>query len=295
MNILQVSNLSKSFGSKQVIDNLSFAVEEHTVYGFLGKNGAGKTTVMKMILGMLKIDQGTILVNNQKVKFGQNNTNHYIGYLADVPAFYDFLNAREYLQLCGKISDVNNLETRITEMLNLVGLEDNNQKISGYSRGMRQRLGLAQAMLHQPLLLICDEPTSALDPNGRKQILDILQSASNQTTVIFSTHILDDVERICDHVGIIADGRLAFDSDIQSLTQSYSVRDIKLSFATCKELNQFTTALTMQFSVDNLAIIIANSNLEAVYSYINQIGVYPTSVELVSPNLESIFLEVTNV
>lgn len=295
MKILQISNLNKSFKSKQVINNLSLEVEANTVYGFLGKNGAGKTTVMKMILGMYKIDSGTILVNNQKVKFGQNETNRYIGYLADVPAFYDYLTAREYLQLCGKISHLDNLDARITEMLNLVGLEDNKLKISGYSRGMRQRLGLAQAMLHKPLLLICDEPTSALDPDGRKKILDILQTASKQTTVIFSTHILDDVTRICDHVGIIADGHLVVDTNIKSLTNSYRVRDIKLGFEQLDELNQFTSELPMQFSIDNLDILISNSNLKAVYEYINDICIYPTSVELVHPSLESIFLEVTDV
>lgn len=295
MDILQVSNLNKSFKSKQVITNLSFNVKEHSVYGFLGENGAGKTTVMKMILGMYKIDSGTIKVNGEKVKFGQTNTNKYIGYLADVPAFYDYLSAREYLQLCGKISHVPNLQARITEMLDLVGLEDTKHKISGYSRGMRQRLGIAQAMLHKPLLLICDEPTSALDPSGRKKILDILAAAAKDTTVIFSTHILDDVERICDHVGIIADGSLVVDTDIQTLMDSYSNHDIKLSFTTKTEVDNFLAKLDLKYKADELDVTISNSNLEQVYTYINDSAVYPYNLQLVKPSLESIFLEVTNV
>lgn len=295
MDILQVSNLNKSFKSKQVISNLSFNVKEHSVYGFLGENGAGKTTVMKMILGMYKIDSGTIKVNGEKVKFGQTNTNKYIGYLADVPAFYDYLSAREYLQLCGKISHVPNLQARITEMLDLVGLEDTKHKISDYSRGMRQRLGIAQAMLHKPLLLICDEPTSALDPSGRKKILDILAAAAKDTTVIFSTHILDDVERICDYVGIIADGSLVVDTDIQTLMDSYSNHDIKLSFNSKTEVDNFLAKLDLKYKADELDVTISNSNLEQVYNYINDSAVYPYKLQLVKPSLESIFLEVTNV
>lgn len=295
MEILQVTNLNKSFNGQQIINDLSFSVKANTVYGFLGQNGAGKTTVMKMILGLYKSDSGQISVNNQVVRYGNTKTNQDVGYLADVPAFYDYMSAREYLNLCGKISNVKNLENRITEMLDLVGLEDNHQRIKGFSRGMRQRLGIAGALLHQPLLLICDEPTSALDPIGRKQILDILANAATTTTVLFSTHILSDVERICDQVGILHDGHLVIDTDINTLTNKYNSNQVKLSFKSSDELVSFCTTANIQTTSDDLNLTITDLSLEQVYKLIFETKVYPTSVEVVKPSLESVFLEVTNV
>lgn len=295
MNILRVANVSKSFSNNQVINNLSFTVKAGNIYGFLGQNGVGKTTVMKMILGLHSIDSGVIYVNDIQVSFGQNKTNQFIGYLADVPAFYDYMNAREYLKLCGDISKVNNVNSRITEMLELVGLDDNKTKISGYSRGMRQRLGIAQALLHKPLLLICDEPTSSLDPIGRIQILDILKNASSETTIIFSTHVLSDVERICDHVGILHEGKLALDTDINTLQSKYNNHNIQLTFSSATDLEKFIENTTFEYMTEDLQILITNANLEDVYNQIATIHLYPTNLELVKPNLESIFLEVTNV
>ena len=195
MNVLEINNLCKSFGSKEVLRKLNLSVPEHSIYGFVGMNGAGKTTTMKAVLGLLKVDEGEIYVCNEKVAFGQTATNKYIGYLPDVPEFYSFLTAQEYLKLCGEGLDMNNDEIlkRSNELLSLVGLSDEKGKIKGYSRGMKQRLGIAQALLARPKLLICDEPTSALDPVGRKEILDLLLSVKDQTTVLFSTHILSDV------------------------------------------------------------------------------------------------------
>ncbi|WOO89549.1 ABC transporter ATP-binding protein [Mollicutes bacterium LVI A0078] len=295
MNILRVTNVSKSFSNNQVINNLSFTVKAGNIYGFLGQNGAGKTTVMKMILGLYSIDSGEIYVNDTQVSFGQNKTNQFIGYLADVPAFYDYMNAREYLKLCGDISKVNNVNSRITEMLELVGLDDNKTKIRGYSRGMRQRLGIAQALLHKPLLLICDEPTSSLDPIGRIQILDILKNAASETTIIFSTHVLSDVERICDHVGILHEGKIALDTDINTLQSKYNNHNIQLTFSSATDLEKFIANTTFEYMTEDLQLLITNANLKDVYNQIATTQLYPTNLELVKPNLESIFLEVTNV
>lgn len=295
MDVLQVANVSKAFGSNQVINDLSFSVKANSIYGFLGQNGAGKTTVMKMILGLYKIDSGHISVDQNRVTFGQTKTNQAIGYLADVPAFYGYMSAREYLKLCGRISKVDNLNERISEMLELVGLDDNKRKIGGYSRGMRQRLGIAQALLHKPLLLICDEPTSSLDPAGRKQILDILKRAATDTTIIFSTHILSDVERICDRVGILHNGQLVVDTNIDELTSKYSRHNIKLTFDSKQTLSTFTQDLKAEYQTDNLTVTITNLELERVYEYINAHHIYPIGLELIKPSLESVFLEVTNV
>lgn len=295
MDILQISNISKSFANNKVIDDLSLTVKQNSIYGFLGQNGAGKTTVMKMILGLHTIDSGTIEVNNQLVSFGQTKTNQYIGYLADVPAFYDFMTASEYLKLCANISKISNQQKRIVEMLELVGLTDNNNRIGGYSRGMRQRLGIAQALLAKPLLLICDEPTSALDPVGRVQILDILKHASTQTTVLFSTHILTDVERICDHVGILHHGKLVIDTDISTLSSKYANPQLQITFATQQAKQLFISEYNGTLTIADMQVTIANYNLENIYSLLNLLSIYPPKIEVVKPSLESIFMEVTNV
>ena len=216
MEALKIESLHKSFGKNTIINGLSMSIPENTIFGFLGKNGAGKTTTMKMILGFLKIDEGSIEVFGEKVSFGQSKTNRFIGYLPDVPEFYGYMTAKEYLNLCGAITGLskNEIKNKSEELLELVGLRDVNKRISGYSRGMRQRLGIAQALLNSPKLLICDEPTSALDPLGRKEILDIILKIKDSTTVIFSTHILSDVEAICDHVVVLDKGKNVLEGSI---------------------------------------------------------------------------------
>ena len=179
MEMLQIAGLHKRFGDKEVLKGLNLTVPEHSIFGFIGRNGAGKTTTMKTILGLLKADAGEILVNGEKAVYGQTATNRYIGYLPDVPEFYSFMTAREYLGFCGEITGMTKKEyrERSEELLELVGLNGEKHRIKGYSRGMKQRLGIAQALLNRPKLLICDEPTSALDPVGRKEILDLLLGA----------------------------------------------------------------------------------------------------------------------
>lgn len=216
MNVLTIQNLKKSFGSKEVLCGLNLSVPEHSIFGFIGKNGAGKTTTMKAILGFLKSDSGEINVMGEKVYFGQTDTNRYIGYLPDVPEFYSYMTPIEYLNLCGEVSGMNksDIVMRSKELLELVGLGHEHHRIKGFSRGMKQRLGIAQALLNRPKLLICDEPTSALDPAGRKEILDILLAVKEQTTVLFSTHILSDVERICTEAAFLNCGKIAMQGTI---------------------------------------------------------------------------------
>ena len=211
MSILQIQGLYKKFGQNNIINGLDLEVRENTIFGFIGENGAGKTTTMKMILGFLKQDSGVIKVCGEEVKFGETKTNKFIGYLPDVPKYYGYMTPLEYLKLCGEITNMkkDDIKKKSEELLELVGLSDyKKRKISKFSRGMKQRLGIAQALLNEPKLLICDEPTSALDPIGRKEILDILLKVKERTTVIFSTHILSDVERICDEIAILRDGKI---------------------------------------------------------------------------------------
>ena len=155
MNMLEITNLQKRFGDKQVLKDVNLVVPEHSVFGFIGQNGAGKTTTMKMILGLLQADAGEIKVAGEKVVYGQTATNRYIGYLPDVPEFYSFMTPKEYLAFCGDITGLDKKESkkRSEELLELVGLGGEKHRIKGFSRGMKQRLGIAQALLNQPKLL----------------------------------------------------------------------------------------------------------------------------------------------
>ena len=228
----------------EAVMELSFSVPERSVYGFIGPNGAGKTTTMKMILELLKMDSGHITINGQTVCYGQNITNQYIGYLPDVPEFYGFLTPFEYLLLCGEITGMQreDIKSRSKELLQLVGLNNVNKRIHGFSRGMKQRLGIAQALLNRPRLLICDEPTSALDPAGRKEILDILQSVQNYAAVLFSTHILADVERICDEIACLHQGKLAFHGTMEEIRTIQKGSGFQAEFYRKEDAERFFTA-----------------------------------------------------
>lgn len=297
MNILEISHITKTFGAKKVLNDLSFSVPEHSVFGFIGQNGAGKTTTMKIILGLLKSDQGEVFVNGEKVTFGQNSTNKYIGYLPDVPEFYGFMTPREYLTMCGQITGMRKEEIvkKSVELLKLVGLEKENKRIKGFSRGMKQRLGIAQALLNSPKLLICDEPTSALDPMGRKEVLDILSSVKEHTTVVFSTHVLSDVERICDRIAFLHEGKVALSGTLEEIRNVRNGESIEIEFFTEQDADIFgsicpggkksgRTKLLFQkrTEIDMLAMMKCLSQ--------NQIPIL--RLERLEPTLEDLFLEV---
>ncbi len=297
MNILEISHITKTFGAKKVLNDLSFSVPEHSVFGFIGQNGAGKTTTMKIILGLLKSDQGEVFVNGEKVTFGQNSTNKYIGYLPDVPEFYGFMTPREYLTMCGQITGMRKEEIvkKSVELLKLVGLEKENKRIKGFSRGMKQRLGIAQALLNSPKLLICDEPTSALDPMGRKEVLDILSSVKEHTTVVFSTHVLSDVERICDRIAFLHEGKVALSGTLEEIRNVRNGESIEIEFFTEQDADIFgsicpggkksgRTKLLFQkrTEIDMLDMMKCLSQ--------NQISIL--RLERLEPTLEDLFLEV---
>lgn len=291
MNILKIDKLSKSFNGKTVIDNLNLTVKEHTIYGFIGNNGTGKTTTMKMILGLLKPDSGEIEVCGKKVTFGRTDTNDYIGYLPDVPEFYGYMKAEEYLNLCAEITNISKKERkpRIRELLELVGLSQESSKIKTYSRGMKQRLGIAQALINKPRLLICDEPTSALDPKGRIEILNILKRITAETTVIFSTHILSDVERICDTAGILYKGSVVEEINLhESLGDKGITLEISLEeFELLKDEMEFTYLGESTYRAENQA-------LQKVYKVLQHRGIYPERIAREKKSLEDVYMEVTS-
>lgn len=302
MNVLTINGLSKSFGTQKVLDNLSFSVPENAIFGFIGQNGTGKTTTMKLILGLLGADSGSITVCGEPVSYGQKITHRQIGYLPDVPEFYNYMNALEYLALCGEITGLSKTETtnNSNELLDLVGLEGVKKRIGGFSRGMKQRLGIAQALLSRPKLLICDEPTSALDPVGRKEILNILGKIKGSTTVLFSTHILTDVERICDHVAVLHNGSITLSGTLANVKAMHGTNNLLLSFPTSAQMLQFKSGDTIKpllraAKETETELILTGTDMSAiqrtVITALATTGLCPVKMELIEPSLEHIFLE----
>ncbi len=220
MSVLKLTNISKSFGEKEAVKNISLEVSENQVFGILGPNGAGKSTTINMILGLLKVSEGSIEILGNKVEFGKTSYLKEVGYVNDVPEFYGWMNAYDYLKLVLRMYGLKEL-SRIDEVLDFVGLDNTKVKIKQYSRGMKQRLGIAQALIHDPKLIILDEPTSALDPIGRKEILEIIKNLSEKKTIFYSTHLLDDVERVCDSIAIIDRGELLISGRMEEIKDKF--------------------------------------------------------------------------
>ena len=294
--MLQITGLCKKFGDKNVLNGIDLAVPEHSIYGFVGKNGAGKTTTMKAILGLLKPDAGEIAVNGERVVYGETITNKYIGYLPDVPEFYSFMTAYEYLIFCGEISGIekNELKARCNELLELVGLKSEKHRIKGFSRGMKQRLGIAQALLSRPKLLICDEPTSALDPVGRKEILDILLAVREETTVLFSTHILSDVERVCTDVAFLNNGVIEIQGKLSDIKTKYRRDEYLLEIENEKDLNRVMQTFSQMKKIGNTQLEFMNDDqlLYNVLTFIANNKIQILKLERIEPTLESLFMEV---
>lgn len=215
-SILELKNVSKTMGKKKAVDNVSFTVNSGEIFGFLGPNGAGKTTTIKMITGLLSIDEGEIFIGGKNVKNDFEGALKNVGGIIENPEMYGYLSGKDNLNIYGKMHGTVSKD-RIDETVKMVKLENRiNDKVKKYSLGMRQRLGVAQALLHKPKLLILDEPTNGLDPVGIKELRDNLRElAENEgLAVLVSSHLLSEMELMCDRVGIIDNGKII---DIRSL------------------------------------------------------------------------------
>ena len=292
MSVLSINGLSKSFGTNLVIDDISFDVPEGSVFGFIGANGAGKTTTMNMILGFLEMDSGEITACGEMVSYGR--TIKGIGYLPDIPEFYNYMRPTEYLNLCGGLSGMTkeNIKERSKDLLELVGLSDANRKIGGFSRGMKQRLGIAQALLGGPKLLICDEPTSALDPIGRKEILEILTAVKGEATVIFSTHILSDVERICDRAAILHNGKIVLSGTLAELKKQHS-DNYEVEFSNESDAMAFAGLLSQEVTTfTERTVWVKDTEGSLILSVLAENKLVPLKLELMEPTLEDLYVEV---
>ncbi|MDR1774154.1 MAG: ABC transporter ATP-binding protein [Clostridioides sp.] len=296
--ILEVSELSKKFDDRVVIENASFIIKKHTIVGLIGKNGAGKTTLMKMLIGFLKPTSGRIILNNKNIKFGDSNPQ--IGYLTDVPVYYDFMTAYEYLYMCACLKKVDkaSIVDEVTKLLSLVNLEcSKNKRIKGYSRGMKQRLGIAQCLIGKPSLVICDEPMSALDPKGREEVIEIFNKIKNDTSILLSTHILDDIGRLCDEVIIVDKGivksiesstRLSFYSKNKLLEVDFNKQHLVEKF------ESFLRSNNILYKLKERTILVKELNQDIqkrIYYYFatNDEYIYPNSIKILDATIDDIF------
>ena len=225
---IEIVKLVKQFGDERALDSLNLLVPAGSVFGFLGPNGAGKTTTLRILTGLVAPSSGSVKILG--VDGGDVSGRRTIGFLPDVPAFYPWMTAADWMRFAGGLFGLkgDELGHRISALLDLAGLDGVTTRIGGYSRGMRQRLGIAQALINAPQLLLLDEPTSALDPLGRKEVLDLVASLYGRVTVFFSTHILADVERVCDSVAILDRGQVVAEGPMTELRERYSTTRIRL-------------------------------------------------------------------
>lgn len=219
---IKIQHVTKRYGNQAAVDGISFEVKTGEVLGFLGPNGAGKTTTMKMITSYISIDEGDILIGGTSVKTNPEAIKKHIGYLPEHNPLYDDMPVLDYLAFCGALQGLpkSKLEERVREMVRITGLNrEKHKRINELSKGYRQRVGLAQAMIHDPEILILDEPTTGLDPNQIVEIRNLIRELGQEKTVILSTHILPEVEATCDRILIINNGRIVADGTASTLRQ----------------------------------------------------------------------------
>ena len=228
---IEVKNLFKYYGEQAAVNNISFSVKKGEIVGFLGPNGAGKSTTMKIISGFIPSDQGEVTVCGLKVDVDNLETRKLIGYLPENNPLYLDMYVKEYLEFVGGIYKIAKLKSRVNDMIDSVGLGlEQNKKIGALSKGYRQRVGLAQAIIHDPQVLILDEPTTGLDPNQLVEIRELICSIGKEKTVMLSTHIMQEVEAICDRIVIINKGCIVANDKTLNLQETNGEQTVFVEF-----------------------------------------------------------------
>jgi ABC-2 type transport system ATP-binding protein len=253
-NAISMAGLTKHYGHVQALTDLTLDVPAGTVFGFLGPNGAGKTTAMKVVAGLARATAGQATVNGIAVSPAGAHRRE-LGYLAQDPRFYGWMTGRETLEYVARFRGTDKTrEQRISSLLERVGIADAaDRRTSTYSGGMRQRLGIAQALVGRPAVILLDEPVSALDPIGRKDVLELMQELKGETTVFYSTHILDDVQRVSDYVAILDHGRLVKSAPTQVLLGSFTKNMLRVVLGGAKP--ETDAALQALPGVDSVTVV----------------------------------------
>lgn len=302
--MIKIENLTKNYGRHKVLKGVNAEVKEGEVYGFIGHNGAGKSTTMNILAGLIGFEKGRCLVNGKSIKNRSNRVNNDIGYLPEDPKFYPYMNALEYLEFIGTMrgDSKRQIGDKTEKMLDMVKLSKAAKRaIGGYSRGMKQRLGIAVAMYNDPKLLLLDEPSSALDPEGRIDVVEIISNLKSQGKTIFlSTHILNDIERVCDRVGILNNGQSVLEENIHQLMKKYIQPVYDIEFDGDVNDEQFNILNKADYiekvNVDGRKADVWIKNFEQnstkLLKLISDINVPVISINLRKNSLEEIFLKV---
>ena len=296
---IEVKNISKSYGEQKALDNISFSVKKGEIVGFLGPNGAGKSTLMKILTTFIAADSGDAIVNDNDVKTQQKAVQQTVGYLPEHNPLYLELYVREYLGFNAAVYGVS--KSRIDEVIVLTGLEtESHKKIEQLSKGYRQRVGLANALLHNPDVLILDEPTTGLDPNQLVAIRDLIKNAGRDKTVFLSTHIMQEVEAICDRVIIINKGQIVADKSLETLLAANKEQIVMVEFdykieeeavarishlKTYKNTHDFVWELTFESDKDMRP---------TVFDFAHDNGLKTLQLSQKNKSLESLFRELTS-
>ena len=311
LKLIDAKNLKKSFGEFTAVDNIDLNVQRGEVVGFLGPNGAGKSTTMKMLTGFLEPDSGDILINNIDLKSEPLKAKEFIGYLPEGAPSYSDMEVSEFLSFIGKMRGINNnqlLNARLDEMANQINLKEVwNKPIETLSKGFKRRVGIAQALIHDPDILILDEPTDGLDPNQKHEMRNLIKTISSNKAIVISTHILEEVEAVCSRVIIIANGKLLANETPESLGNNLMQNNI-LSITTTSKINNATLKnikSTLNYSnikLDPLSktsskILINGKDktidLNKIVTQLKKHKITVTEAGLLKPNLDEIFRKIT--
>jgi ABC-2 type transport system ATP-binding protein len=295
---IEVNNISKSYGAQKALDNISFSINKGEIVGFLGPNGAGKSTLMKILTTYINADEGTALVNGNDVNTQQKAVQLSIGYLPEHNPLYLDLYVREYLAFNADVYKV--AKSRIEEVIQLTGLSaESHKKIGQLSKGYRQRVGLANALLHNPDVLILDEPTTGLDPNQLMEIRNVIKNVGKDKTVFLSTHIMQEVEAICDRIIIINNGKIVTDKKLDNLISEDKEQVIEVEFD-YKIEEQAVAKIENLVSYKNTHDMIweltfkADKDMRpAVFDFANANGLKTLQLNQKNKNLETVFREIT--
>ena len=294
-NILRIENLTKSYDKNTVLKNINLEINEGSIFGLIGPNGAGKSTLMKSILGLVKKDSGKITLYGKEVnEKNQKETNKNLGSLIENPSFYDHLTAYDNLDI---ICDMKNIKKdNIDEILNEVGLfKSKNKKVRDFSLGMKQRLGIAIALIGNPKFLILDEPINGLDPYGIEEMRDLFQNIvkNSNTSILISSHVLDEIEKISTHIGILKNGVLTYSGSLKEY------RDLHPPVIILKTSNNIWASKILELSQENILddyLVLGNKNEEEVAKIIkilvDKVDIY--RVEKRKESLEKLFIKETS-
>ena len=304
LKAIAIEELTKTYASTRLgrppfvaLSGLSLTVERGEIYGFLGPNGAGKTTTLKILLGLVRATSGTAMLLGKPA--GDVETRRRVGFLPESPYFYDYLTAEEFLGFYGQLAGLGraDIASRITSLLDLVGLvEARTRQLRKFSKGMLQRIGLAQALIHDPEVVILDEPMTGLDPIGRKQVRDLILSLRDRgKTVFFSTHILPDVEMICDRVGVVMKGRLLASGRVQDLLKQGHTQSVEV---VCQDFNAEGSPAVQSYATRILQrerqclVVLPNADLvDSMVTEIRKQGGQLLSVTPHKASLEDLFFQ----